>query len=191
MEYNILAAGLTMGLSAIGAGIGVGVLGSKFLEGIARQPELAPFPQAIVMIVFVAICWKYIYPPILSVMKEREKRISDGLEAAKKADDSLEEAKLAFDKELDQAKAEAAEILEKANARASQIVSDASSKAEAEAEKILTSASTTIENEKNKAKEELREQMSEIIIDTTQKILGDEISKEKHEEILKKAAEEL
>ena len=64
-------------------------------------------------------------------------------------------------------------------------------KAEAEAEKILTSASTTIENEKNKAKEELREQMSEIIIDTTQKILGDEISKEKHEEILKKAAEEL
>ena len=42
--------------------------------------------QAVVMIVFVAICWKYIYPPILSVMKEREKRISDGLEAAKKAD---------------------------------------------------------------------------------------------------------
>ena len=60
--------------------------------------------QAVVMIVFVAICWKYIYPPILSVMKEREKRISDGLEAAKKADDSLEEAKLAFDKELDQVK---------------------------------------------------------------------------------------
>ena len=52
--------------------------------------------QAVVMIVFVAICWRYIYPPILSVMKEREKRISDGLEAAKKADDSLEEAKLAF-----------------------------------------------------------------------------------------------
>ena len=50
--------------------------------------------QAVVMIVFVAICWRYIYPPILSVMKEREKRITDGLEAAKKADDSLEEAKL-------------------------------------------------------------------------------------------------
>ena len=95
------------------------------------------------------------------------------------------------DKELNQAKAEAAEILDKANARASQIVSDAASKAEAEAEKILTSASTTIENETNKAKEELRQQMSDIIIDTTQKILGDEISKEKHEEILKKAAEEL
>ena len=147
--------------------------------------------QAVVMIVFVAICWRYIYPPILSVMQEREKKISDGLEAAKKADDSLEEAKLAFDKELNQAKAEAAEILEKANARASKIVSDASSKAESEAEKIMASAETAIENETNKAKEELRQQMSDIIIDTPQKILGDEISKEKHQEILKKAAKEL
>jgi F-type H+-transporting ATPase subunit b len=147
--------------------------------------------QAVVMIVFVAICWRYIYPPILSVMQEREKKISDGLEAAKKADDSLEEAKLAFDKELNQAKAEAAEILEKANARASSIVGDASAKAEAETEKIMASASTAIENETNKAKEELRQQMSDIIIDTTQKILGDEISKEKHEDILKKAAEDL
>ena len=147
--------------------------------------------QAVVMIVFVAICWRYVYPPILSVMKEREKKISDGLEAAKKADDSLEEAKLAFERELDQAKGEAAEILDKANTRASKIVSDASVKAEAEAEKILASAATTIENETNKAKEELRQQMSEIIIDTTQKILKSEISEEKHEEILKKAAQEL
>ena len=147
--------------------------------------------QAVVMIVFVAICWRYIYPPILSVMQEREKKISDGLEAAKKADDSLEEAKLAFDKELNKAKEDAAEILEKANARASKIVSDASSKADLEAEKIMASASIAVENETNKAKEELRQQMSDIIIDTTQKILGEEISKEKHEEILKKAAEEL
>ena len=70
--------------------------------------------QAIVMIVFVAICWRYIYPPILSVMQEREKKISDGLEAAKKADDSLEEAQLAFNQELDKAKAEAAELIDKA-----------------------------------------------------------------------------
>ena len=147
--------------------------------------------QAVVMIVFVAICWRYIYPPIVAAMQERQKKISDGLEAAKKADDSLEEAKLAFEKELDQAKSEATAIIDKANTRASQIVKDATSKADVEAEKIMASAATAIENETNKAREELRQQMSDIIIDTTQKILGDEISKEKHEDILKKAAEEL
>ena len=147
--------------------------------------------QAVVMIVFVAICWKYIYPPILEIMQERQKKISDGLEAAKKADDSLEEAQLAFDQEINKAKVEAAEILEKANSRASQIVNDATAKAEVEAEKILSSASKTIENDVNKAKEELRQKMSELIIDTSEKILGDEISSEKHQELLRKAASEL
>ena len=94
-------------------------------------------------------------------------------------------------KSLVRQKKEAAEIIEKANSRASQIVSNAKTKAEEEAEKIMSSANTAIESETNRAKEELRQQMSDIIIDTTQKILGDEISKEKHEEILKKAAEEL
>ena len=64
-------------------------------------------------------------------------------------------------------------------------------KAEVEAEKILSSASKTIENDVNKAKEELRQKMSELIIDTSEKILGDEISPEKHQELLQKAAAEL
>lgn len=38
----ILASGILMGLAAVGAAIGVGILGSKFLEGGARQPELIP-----------------------------------------------------------------------------------------------------------------------------------------------------
>ena len=147
--------------------------------------------QTLAFVIFVAICWKYVWPPIIAIMEEREKRITDGLEAAKKADDSLEEAQLAFDQEMKKAKAEAAEILEKANSRASQIVSDATAKAETEAEKILSSAAKTIENDVNKAKEELRQKMSELIIDTSEKILGDEISPEKHQELLKKAASEL
>ena len=146
--------------------------------------------QTLAFVIFVAICWKYVWPPIIAIMEEREKRIADGLEAAKKADDSLEEAQLAFDQEINKAKAEAAEILEKANSRASQIVNDATAKAEIEAEKILSSAAKTIENDVNKAKEELRQKMSELIIDTSEKILGDEISP-KHQELLKKAASEL
>ena len=147
--------------------------------------------QTVAFVIFIAICWKYVWPPIIAIMEEREKRISDGLEAAKKADDSLEEAQLAFDQEMNKAKAGAAEILEKANTRASQIVSDATIKAGTEAEKILTSASKTIENDVNKAKEELRQKMSELIIETSEKILGEEITPEKHQELLTKAASEL
>ena len=37
-----IAGGLMMGLSALGAAIGIGILGGRFLEGAARQPELIP-----------------------------------------------------------------------------------------------------------------------------------------------------
>ncbi|MEQ8858260.1 MAG: F0F1 ATP synthase subunit C [Pseudomonadales bacterium] len=42
MDLIYLAAALMMGLGAIGAAIGVGILGGKFMEGVARQPELLP-----------------------------------------------------------------------------------------------------------------------------------------------------
>ena len=42
MELIYLAAGLMMGLAVIGAAIGIGILGGKFLEGSARQPDLLP-----------------------------------------------------------------------------------------------------------------------------------------------------
>ncbi|MFT8229863.1 MAG: F0F1 ATP synthase subunit C [Enterobacterales bacterium] len=35
-----MAVSIMMGLAAIGASIGIGILGSKFLEGVSRQPEL-------------------------------------------------------------------------------------------------------------------------------------------------------
>ena len=37
-----IAAAIMVGLGAVGGGIGVGLLGSKYIEGVARQPELVP-----------------------------------------------------------------------------------------------------------------------------------------------------
>ncbi|URJ24453.1 F0F1 ATP synthase subunit C [Candidatus Blochmanniella camponoti] len=43
LNFDIyIAAAIMMGLAAIGAAIGIGILGSKFLEGAARQPDLIP-----------------------------------------------------------------------------------------------------------------------------------------------------
>ncbi len=40
--YTAVAIGLLIGLASLGTAIGFGVLGGKFLEGVARQPELSP-----------------------------------------------------------------------------------------------------------------------------------------------------
>ena len=46
-----LAGGILMGLAALGASIGIGVLGGKFLEGAARQPEMIPMLRTQLFIV--------------------------------------------------------------------------------------------------------------------------------------------
>ena len=46
-----IAGGLMLGLGAVGAAVGVGVLGGKFMEGVARQPELLPMLRTQLFIV--------------------------------------------------------------------------------------------------------------------------------------------
>ena len=54
-DLNILAAAVIVGLGAVGAAIGVGVLGSKYIEGVARQPELIPLLRTHFFIVITLV----------------------------------------------------------------------------------------------------------------------------------------
>ena len=47
----LIAGGILMGLGAIGSGVGIGILGGKYLEGVARQPELMPMLRTQLFIV--------------------------------------------------------------------------------------------------------------------------------------------
>ena len=51
MQYTVIAAGLLIGLGALGTAIGFALLGGKFLESSARQPELTPMLQTKMFIV--------------------------------------------------------------------------------------------------------------------------------------------
>ena len=57
MEQSLLfvAAAIIIGLGAVGAAIGVGVLGGKYLEGAARQPELIPLLRTQLFIVMCLV----------------------------------------------------------------------------------------------------------------------------------------
>lgn len=50
-KFTVIAAGLLIGFGALGTAIGFAILGGKFLEGAARQPELTPMLQTKMFIV--------------------------------------------------------------------------------------------------------------------------------------------
>jgi F-type H+-transporting ATPase subunit c len=66
--YTGIGIGLIIGLGALGACVGVGIMCSKFLEGAARQPELSPMLQAKVFLLLGLIDASFIIGVGLAMM---------------------------------------------------------------------------------------------------------------------------
>jgi F-type H+-transporting ATPase subunit b len=147
--------------------------------------------QSLAMLVFVWFCMKYIWPPLLGAIEERQQKIADGLAAAEKGEQRLEEARAQSDEIVGEARKQATGILDQAHARANEIVAEGKSDGVKERERQLSAAKAEIEQEANRAREELRGQVSAIAVASAEKILRREIDDKQHEDILSKLASEL
>ena len=149
------------------------------------------FGQTIAMVVFVWFCMKYIWPPILNALEERQQAIEEGLAAADKSQEALMAAEAKADEIISEARQQATGILDQAHARANEIVAEGKDAGVKERDRQLTAAKAEIEQETNKAREELRGQVSAIAIASAEKILKREIDGKAQEDILGKLAQEI
>jgi len=153
--------------------------------------NLTLFGQMIAFVAFVWFCMKFVWPPILAAMAEREQKIADGLAAADRASHDLELAKEKAVERLKEAKEEAAGIVDSANKRANQIVEEAKDAAVVEADRVKASAQAEIEQETNRAREQLRGQVAALSLAGAEKVLGAAIDKDAHNDLVDKLADEL
>ena len=140
---------------------------------------------------FAWFCVKFVWPPLLDMIEERQKEIADGLAAADKGNRALEEAEVEKQAILDKARGQAREIIDQANTRGGSIVDEARADAGSEKTRILESAQAEVEQEANRAREELRGQVSAIAISGAEKILQREINGASHKDLLDKLAAEI
>ncbi len=147
--------------------------------------------QTIAMIVFVWFCMKFIWPPLLAAIEKRQEKIAEGLVSAEKAKQTLEQAHAEAETIISDARKQATAILDQAHARANEIIADGKTDGIKERERQLAAAKAEIEQEANRAREELRGQVSAIAIASAEKILQREIDDRAHADILGKLAAEL
>lgn len=147
--------------------------------------------QSITFFAFVYFCMKFVWPALMNIMQEREKRISDGLEAAERADKDLELAKKKVVEQLKEVKEQAATIIDQANKRASQIVEEAKDQAVAEADRIKAAAQSEVEREISQAREVLRGKVAALALSGAEKVLASSVDKKAHSEMLKQLATQL
>lgn len=147
--------------------------------------------QLIAFAVFVMFCMKYVWPPLMAAIEERQKIIADGLAASDRAEKDLQLAQQKASAQLKEAKQQAAEIVEQAKKRANQLVDEETQRGQSERDKIIASGYAEIEAERNRVKEDLRKQVAALAIAGAERILAREIDAKAQNDIVEKLVAEL
>lgn len=141
--------------------------------------------QSITFIFFVMFVMKFVWPPLVAALEERKKTIADGLAAAEKGKHDGELAKQRVLDTLKDAKAQAQDIINLAEKRASEIVEESKDTAKAEGDRIIAAANAELEQEVNRAREQLRGQVVSLAVSGASKVLKREIDEKANEDLLK------
>jgi len=147
--------------------------------------------QMAAFVFFVLFCMKYVWPPIIGAMQARTARINEGLAAAERASHDLELAQEKAVARLKEAKEEAAAIVDAANRRGNQLVEEAKQAAQAEAARVKAAAQAEIDQEVNRAREQLRGQVAALALAGAEKILGESVDQARHAQLLDRLAADL
>ena len=149
------------------------------------------FLQAIVFMILVWFTLKFVWPPITKALDERALKIADGLAAADKAKTELSNASKRVEEELAKSRADHAARLADAEHRGQSIVEEAKAKATVEANKIVVAAQAEAQQQMNKAREALRDQVAALAVKGAEQILRKEINPSVHADLLRSLKTEL
>ena len=142
------------------------------------------FFQLVVFFIGAWVTMKYIWPPLIKSLEERQKKIADGLAAADRGQRSLEEAKRKIADEQAAERAHVQQLIAEAEKRGQTIVDAAKEQAKVEADRIVEAAKAEATQEMQRAKEALRDQVAVLAVAGAAQILQREVNPQVHSELL-------
>lgn len=128
--------------------------------------------QIINFIILLAILYKFLYGPIVSMLESRAKRIQKSLKQADEIEKNWEQAKTKEEELLNKARAESKAIIEETRVIAEKEGKLLKEKTKQEIEQLVLQAKEQIKGEKQKMSQELNKEVAGLVIEATQKVLG-------------------
>lgn len=153
--------------------------------------NLTMIGQLIMFAMFTWFCMKFIWPPIVAAMDVRKKHIESGLIAAERGLSEHKEAQQKALETINQSKDQAAEIIANAGKQAGVMVEDAKNIATQEAQRIKEQANAQVEQETKRVRDELKDQVSGLVIQGVNSILAKEVDSKAHQAMLAKLSQTL
>ena len=142
------------------------------------------FVQLVVFFIGAWVTMKFIWPPLLKSLEDRQKKIADGLAAADRGQKSLEDAKRRIAEEQAAERAHVQQLITEAEKRGQAIVDAAKDQAKVEADRIVEAAKAEATQEMQRAKDALRDQVAVLAVAGAEQILKREVNPQVHSELL-------
>ena len=140
--------------------------------------------QVVMFAAFVWFCARFVWPPLMRAIENRQKQVAEGLPAAEKGRQSLEVSARQAEQTVAEARTRPAEIIGQAERRAAQLVEEDRSAAKEEGNREKAAAKAEIEQEYTRAREQLRSQVAALAVAGAEKILRREVDTKTHGEML-------
>ena len=139
------------------------------------------------MVVFLLGAWvtmKYIWPPLIHAIEERQKKIADGLAAANKGEKALAVAAEQSKAIEAEARGRATSLVSDGEKRAQAVIDAAKAQAQVEADRIIEAAKAEAAQEMQRAREQLRGEVAALAVAGAEQILAREVDKTVHAQLL-------
>jgi F-type H+-transporting ATPase subunit b len=142
------------------------------------------FWMLLMFIIVLIILKKFAWQPILNALKNREHSIEEALRSADRAKSEMEKLQVDNEKIIAEARKERDKLLKETKKTGELMLNEAKNKASEESKKIIQSARVQIENEKNAAIADIRNQVAELSVDIAEKILQEKLKDDKAQQEL-------
>ncbi len=163
----------------------------------AQQLSILPSDVTMVILTWVtffcllALLHKFAWKPILEALQKREKEIREALENADKAKLQLARIEEEKQKILDVAKTQAAHIINQGRKTARDLAVDIEAKSRQHGQEIIQSAHAQIAGEKQRLLKTLRQESAEVAISLAEKIIKENMDKDKNRRLVEEAVKQL
>ncbi|TCP97295.1 ATP synthase F0 subcomplex B subunit [Cricetibacter osteomyelitidis] len=147
--------------------------------------------QTVAFILFVLFCMKFVWPPIIKAIEERQAKIADALASADAARKEQADTKVLAEQEIAKAKSQAQEIVDLANKRRNEILENVKTEADELKAKIIAQGHAEVESERKRVQEELRVKVASLAIAGAEKIVGRTVDEAANNDIIDKLVAEL
>jgi len=157
------------------------------------QPDLGLMIWNLIgFLIVLFILGKFAWKPILKSLKERETGIADAIATADKVRAEMAQLKSENEALMAKAREERAIMIREAKETGDKMIAEAKDKAKAEYDKIVSEAQQAIWQQKNAALIDVKNQVGNLVIEVTEKVLRRELAnKTEQENYIKQLADEV